>query len=80
MEIVKSLLSQKSQFDLEKIKNKNHPRASLFQSTEDGKQEIFLCGLMPGALSNTYFVYVELKVSTDYQQDRECHNFQRYLQ
>ena len=80
MEIVKSLLSQKSQFDLEKIKNKNRTRASLFQSTEDGKQEIFLCGVMPGALSNTYFVYVELKVSTDYQQDRECHNFQRYLQ
>ena len=80
MEIVKSLLSQKSQFDPEKIKNKNRMRASLFQSTEDGKQEIFLCGVMPGALSNTYFVYVELKVSTDYQQDRECHNFQRYLQ
>ena len=83
MQNVKLFLSQTSQFDLvEKIKNKNknRTRASLFQSTEDGKQEIFLCGVMPGALSNTYFVYVELKVSTDYQQDRECHNFQRYLQ
>ena len=77
MEIVKLLLSQKSQFDLEKIKNKNKncTRTSLFQSTEDGKQEIFLCGLMPGALSNTYFVYVELKVSTELSTGprRECH-------
>ena len=52
MKIVKLLLSQKSQFDLvEKIKNKNkkRTRASLFQSSEDGKQEIFLCGLtLPG--------------------------------
>ena len=42
MEIVKLFLSQKSQFDLvEKIKNKNknRTRASLFQSSEDGKQE-----------------------------------------
>ena len=39
----------KSQFDLvKKIKNENkkRTRASLFQSSEDGKQEIFLCGLM----------------------------------
>ena len=42
METVKLLLSQKSQFKLmEKIKNKNknRTRASLFQSSEDGKQE-----------------------------------------
>ena len=42
MEIVKSFLSQKSQFDLiEKIKNKNkkRTRASFFQSSEDGEQE-----------------------------------------
>ena len=68
MKNVKLLLSQKSQFDLaEKIQNKNkkRTRASLFQSSEDGKQEIFLCGLMRGALSNTYFVNVELKVSTE---------------
>ena len=46
MEIVKSLLSQKSQFDLvEKIKNKNRTRASLFQFSEDGHREIFLSGL-----------------------------------
>ena len=45
MENVKLFLSQKSQFDLlEKIKNKNknRTRASLFQSSEYGKQEIFL--------------------------------------
>ena len=44
MEIVKLSSSQKSQFDLvEKIKNKNknRTRASRFQSSEDGKQEIF---------------------------------------
>ena len=37
-------MSQKSQFDLvEKIKNKNKKRthASLFQFSEDGKQEIY---------------------------------------
>ena len=46
MENVKLFLSQKSQFDLvEKIKNKKRTRASLFQSSEDRKQEIFLCGL-----------------------------------
>ena len=42
MENVKSFLSQKSQFDhVEKIKDKNkkRTRASLFQSSEDGKQE-----------------------------------------
>ena len=44
MENVKLFLSHKSQFDLvEKIKNKNkkRTRASLFQSSEDGKQEKF---------------------------------------
>ena len=47
VEIVKLLLSQKSQFDLvEKMKNKNRTHASLFQSSEDGKQEFFLCGLI----------------------------------
>ena len=41
-ENVKLFLSQKSQFNLvEKIKNKNRSRASLFQSSEDGKQEIY---------------------------------------
>ena len=42
VENVKLFLSQKSQFDLaEKIKNKNkkRTRASLFQCSEDGKQE-----------------------------------------
>ena len=42
MEIAKSFLSQKSEFDLvEKLKNRNENRrrASLFQSSEDGKQE-----------------------------------------
>ena len=42
---VKSFLSQKSRFDLvERIKNenKNRTRASLFQSSEDGKQEFFM--------------------------------------
>ena len=42
MENVKLFLSQKSQFDLvEKIRNKNkkRTRASLFQSSKDGKQE-----------------------------------------
>ena len=29
-----------------KDKNKKRTRASLFQSSEDGKQEIFLCGLI----------------------------------
>ena len=44
MENVKLFLSQKSPFDLaEKIENENkkRTRASLFQSREDGKQEIF---------------------------------------
>ena len=44
MENAKLFLSQKSQFDLvEKIKDKNkkRTRASLFQSSEDGKQEIY---------------------------------------
>ena len=44
MESVKLFLSQKPQFDfVEKIKNKNkkRTRASLFQSSEDGKQEIY---------------------------------------
>ena len=43
------IMSQKSQFHfVEKIKNKNkkHTRASLFQSSEDGKQETSLSGLM----------------------------------
>ena len=51
MENVELFLSQKSQFDLvEKIENKNEKcmRASLFQSSEDGKQENFLCGLSLG--------------------------------
>ena len=42
MEHAKLFLSQKSQFDfVETIenKNKNRTRASLFQSSEDGKQE-----------------------------------------
>ena len=40
---VKLFLPQKSQFDLaEKIENKNPVRTSLFQSSEDGKQEIIL--------------------------------------
>ena len=50
VEFVKSFLSQKSQFDpVEKIKNINKYRtcASLFQSLEGGKQDIFLCGLIP---------------------------------
>ena len=49
MENVKSFLSKKSQSELvEKIKNKdkNFTRASLFQFSEDGKQEFFLCGLI----------------------------------
>ena len=48
MENVRLFVSQKPQFELEeKIKNKNkkRTRASLFQSSKDGKQEIFLCGL-----------------------------------
>ena len=48
MENVKLFLSKKFQFDyLEKIKNKdkNRTRAPFFQSSEDGKQEIFSCGL-----------------------------------
>ena len=48
MENVGLFLSQKSQFDLvENIKNKNkkRTRASLFQSSEDGKQEI--CFMWP---------------------------------
>ena len=48
MENVKLFLSQKSQFDLvEKIKNKNEEstRASLSQSSEDGKQE--KCFMLP---------------------------------
>ena len=45
MENVKLFLSQKFQFKtVEKIKNKNRTRASLFQSSEDGKQEKILCG------------------------------------
>ena len=42
MENAKLFLSQKSQFDLVeeiKNKNKNRTRASLFQSSEGGKQE-----------------------------------------
>ena len=45
MENVKLFLSQKSQFFLvEKIKNenKNRIRTSLFQFSEDGKQEFFM--------------------------------------
>ena len=45
MENVKLFLSQKFQFDLvEKIKNKDkkRTRASVFQSSEDGKQENFM--------------------------------------
>ena len=48
MENVKLFLSQKSQVDfVETIKSKNRyrTRASFFQSSEDGKQEIFSCGL-----------------------------------
>ena len=48
MENGKLFLSQKSQFDLvEKIKNKDkkRTRASLSQSSEDGKQEKNLCSL-----------------------------------
>ena len=48
MENVKLFLSQKSQFGfVEKIKNRNKNRtdASLFRSSEDGKQEFFLYGL-----------------------------------
>ena len=44
MENIKLFFSQKSQFDLvEKIKHKNEKRtrASFFQSSEDGKQNIF---------------------------------------
>ena len=42
MENVKLFSSQKSQFDpAEKIRNKKRTRASLFQFSEDGKQEIF---------------------------------------
>ena len=46
---VKLFLPQKSQFDLvEKITNKKEKRtrASLFQSSEDGKEEKTLCGLI----------------------------------
>ena len=49
VENVKSFFSQKSQFDLvENIKNKNKKRTRVFlsQSSEDGKQEFFLGGLM----------------------------------
>ena len=47
MENVELFLSQKSQFDLvEKIKDKNRTHASLFQSSEDGKQDFFLVGLV----------------------------------
>ena len=48
VENIELFLSQKSQFDLvKKIKNKNtkRTRASLSRSSEDGKQEIFLCAL-----------------------------------
>ena len=48
MENVKSFLSKRSQSELvEKIKNKdkNFTRASLFQFSEDGKQEFFYVGL-----------------------------------
>ena len=42
MENVKLFLSQKSQFDIvKKIRNKNRTRASLFQSSYDGKREYF---------------------------------------
>ena len=44
VDILKLLLSQKPQFDLvEKIKNKNKncTRASMFHSSEDGKQNLF---------------------------------------
>ena len=56
MESVKNFLSQESKFDpVEKIKNKNknRRRASLFGSSEDGKQEISLCGL--SKLRNIYW-------------------------
>ena len=49
VENVKLFLSQKSRFDfVEEIKNenKNRTRAPLFQSSEDGKQEIFYVALL----------------------------------
>ena len=52
----KIILVSKISFDLvEKIKNnnKNRTRASLFQSSEDGKQKKFLCGLNGTHLENT---------------------------
>ena len=49
VENVKLFLSQKSQFDLvEKIKDKNRMRASLFQSSEEGNKKSFL---LPNAFS-----------------------------
>ena len=47
VENVKLLLFQKSQFDLvEKAKNKNRTRASVFQYSEDGKPEIFYVAIV----------------------------------
>ena len=58
MENAKLFLSQRSQFDLvEKIENKNKKRTreSLFQSSEDGKQEIYsMWPKFPGAKSRIY--------------------------
>ena len=48
---------KESQVDLvEKIKNenKNRTRASLFLSSEDGKQEFFLCGLKKTIYKGVY--------------------------
>ena len=61
VEIIKLFLSQKSQFDLvENInnKNKNRTRASLFQSSEDGKQEIFYVALVITLLHTLKFCFM----------------------
>ena len=58
MQNVKSFLSQKSRFDLvERIKNenKNRTRASLFQSSVDGKQKIFMWPQMDSRSLRTHF-------------------------
>ena len=65
MENAKLFLSQKSQFDLvERIKNKNkkRTRASLFQSSEDGKQEFFLMWPKKNELSMKNGVQIAKKI------------------
>ena len=52
VENVELFLSQKSQFDLVEQKNKNRTRASLSQSSEDGKQEILF--MWPNAVSVSF--------------------------